>query len=127
MKTRINLTALLLVVFITSISFTAQAEQNAKTKKTKKQKTETVKLFNGKNLNNWVFMLRDPSVDPKTVFLVKDGVIHITGNPFGYMRTKDSYSDYNFIGWRYPLKLQTTVFYKRSCLIQSVQSALSAS
>lgn len=105
MKTRINLTALLLVVFITSISFTAQAEQNAKTKKTKKQKTETVKLFNGKNLNNWVFMLRDPSVDPKTVFLVKDGVIHITGNPFGYMRTKDSYSDYNLhLEWRYPVE-----------------------
>lgn len=105
MKTRINLTALLLVVFITSISFTAQAEQKAKEKKAKKQKTETVKLFNGKDLNNWAFKLRDPAVDPKTVFLVKDGVIHITGNPFGYMRTKDSYSDYNLhLEWRYPVE-----------------------
>ena len=60
-------------------------------------------LFNGKDLNNWVFHLKDPAVDPATVFTVQNGVIHITGNPFGYMRTKETYSDYKLhVEWRWP-------------------------
>ncbi|MBN2632894.1 MAG: DUF1080 domain-containing protein [Bacteroidales bacterium] len=65
----------------------------------------TVNLFNGNNLENWDFFLRDQSVDPSGVFLVKDGVIHITGQPFGYMRTKESYSDYVLsLEWRWPVE-----------------------
>ena len=47
-----------------------------------------VSLFNGKDLKNWKFCLKDPAVDPATVFTVKDGVIHISGDPFGYMTHK---------------------------------------
>jgi len=62
-------------------------------------------LFNGKDLNNWVFCLKDQSVDPGTVFIVKDAAIHITGNPFGYMRTKEQYSDYKLhLEWRWPVE-----------------------
>jgi len=62
-------------------------------------------LFNGKDLNNWEFYLRDPSVDPGKVFMVKDAAIHITGNPFGYMRTKEQYSDYKLhLEWRWPVE-----------------------
>lgn len=62
-----------------------------------------IQLFNGKDLNNWVFKLKDPSIDPAKVFTVLDGVIHISGNPFGYMRTKDSYSEYKLhLEWRWP-------------------------
>jgi hypothetical protein len=71
--------------------------------KTKNAKSKTIQLFNGKNLNNWVFQLRDESIDPATVFKVQDGVIHITGDPFGYMRTKAIYSDYKLhVEWRWP-------------------------
>jgi hypothetical protein len=69
------------------------------------QKNEKNKifLFNGKDLNNWVFKLKDPSVDPATVFRVENEVIHIAGAPFGYMRTKKSYSDYKLhVEWRWP-------------------------
>lgn len=67
------------------------------------KKPKTVKLFNGRNLSNWVFKLRDPSVDPATVFTVRDGVIRIKGEPFGYMRTKKAYSDYTLhLEWRWP-------------------------
>jgi hypothetical protein len=60
-------------------------------------------LFNGKDLSNWVFKLKDPAVDPATVFTVSEGVIRISGNPFGYMRTKDQYSDYTLhVEWRWP-------------------------
>jgi hypothetical protein len=62
-------------------------------------------LFNGKDLNNWVFYLKDQTVDPATVFTVKDAAIHITGNPFGYMRTKDQYSNYTLhLEWRWPVE-----------------------
>lgn len=64
---------------------------------------QDVKLFNGKNLKNWSFTLRDKSADPTKVFTVNDGVIRIAGEPFGYMRTKKSYSDYKLhVEWRYP-------------------------
>ena len=66
---------------------------------------ERIALFNGKDLNNWEFHLRDPGVDPSTVFLVQDGIIHIKGDPFGYMRTKDAYSDYKLtLEWRWPVE-----------------------
>lgn len=62
-------------------------------------------LFNGKDLNNWEFYLRDQTVDPGTVFMVKDAAIHITGNPFGYMRTKEQYSDFKLhLEWRWPVE-----------------------
>jgi hypothetical protein len=67
------------------------------------QKGRKIELFNGKDLKNWAFTLKDASVDPATVFTVKDGVIHIKGDPFGYMRTKEAYSDYTLhVEWRYP-------------------------
>jgi len=62
-----------------------------------------IMLFNGKDLSNWVFTLKDPAVDPAGVFAVKDGVIHISGDPFGYMRTKEQYGDYKLhLEWRWP-------------------------
>ncbi|HLN20034.1 MAG TPA: DUF1080 domain-containing protein [Bacteroidales bacterium] len=68
-------------------------------------KSKNTQLFNGKDLNNWVFSLKDPAVDPKTVFTVQNGVIHIKGDPFGYMRTAKEYSDYNLhVEWRYPVE-----------------------
>jgi hypothetical protein len=67
------------------------------------QKKGDITLFNGKDLSNWVFKLKDPSVNPATVFTVENGVIHIKGNPFGYMRTVGTYSDYKLhVEWRWP-------------------------
>jgi hypothetical protein len=68
-----------------------------------KAQTAKIQLFNGKDLSNWVFKLKDPAVDPAKVFTVKNGVIHISGDPFGYMRTIASYSDYKLhVEWRWP-------------------------
>jgi len=91
MKTRILIFALFALVFSSSVL--------------RAQKESKVYLFNGKDLSNWVFRLKDQSVDPKIVFTVREGLIHITGSPFGYMRTKDSYSDYRLhVEWRWPLE-----------------------
>lgn len=62
-----------------------------------------MRLFNGKDLDNWVFQLKDPAVDPSGIFTVENGIIHIKGAPFGYMRTKETYSDYKLhVEWRWP-------------------------
>lgn len=60
-------------------------------------------LLKGKTLKGWVFHLRDQNVDPAKVFTLNNGVVHITGSPFGYMRTKKSYSDYKLhVEYRWP-------------------------
>jgi hypothetical protein len=64
-----------------------------------------IRLFNGKDLNNWEFCLKDKTADPATVFTVKDAAIRITGSPFGYMRTNGEYSNYKMhLEWRWPVE-----------------------
>ena len=54
-------------------------------------------LFNGENLEGWTCVLDEKSDVPTSeVYGVKDGNIHIVGNPFGYMRTDKKYSNYSF-------------------------------
>ena len=104
MKTRISPIAAMLIMMSLAIPNVSFAQPGAKVNKnTDKTENEKIQLFNGKDLSNWVFHLKDPAVDPTTVFTVKNGVINISGNPFGYMRTKESYSDYKLHAeWRWP-------------------------
>jgi hypothetical protein len=83
-----------------------QRQKNTKNQQiSRNEKTSEIRLFNGRDLSNWVFRLKDPAVDPATVFTVQNGIIHITGSPFGYMRTKDAYSEYKLhVEWRYPVE-----------------------
>jgi hypothetical protein len=103
MKTKTIRLAILLIIILLSTPNISMGQAKAKNKK-KSEKTENkVILFNGKDLNNWVFKLKDPSIDPATVFTISNGLIHISGNPFGYMRTKDIYSDFKLhVEWRWP-------------------------
>jgi len=104
MKTKsIRLIATVIIVLLTANGNMAAQSKAKKGKDKKAEKSEKVQLFNGKDLSNWVFYLKDQSVDATKVFTVKDGVIHITGDPFGYMRTKEKYSDYRLnVEWRWP-------------------------
>jgi len=57
--------------------------------------TEKTALFNGKDFSGWVKVINDePGSNPDTTWTVKDGLIHCTGTPFGYLRTQLSYADY---------------------------------
>jgi hypothetical protein len=98
---------ILTLAIFTTVPGLAQTRQ----KKERNQKVaknpdiENIRLFNGKDLSNWVFCLKDKSINPERVFTVKEGVIHITGSPFGYMRTNSSYSDYRLkLEWRWPVE-----------------------
>lgn len=57
---------------------------------------DTISLFNGKDLTNFYTFLKDrgKNVDPKGVFSVKDGAIHITGEEWGCITSNDEFSDY---------------------------------
>jgi hypothetical protein len=63
------------------------------------------RLFNGKDLDSWTFFLKDQMVNPATVFKVEHAAIHITGEPYGYMRTREQYSNYKLhLEWRWPVE-----------------------
>jgi len=58
-----------------------------------------IKLFNGKDLKGWSAHINhsdksDPKADPKGVFTVKDGVIHVSGEEFGCLTTDEEFADY---------------------------------
>jgi len=61
-----------------------------------KEKKGQRELFNGRDLTNWYTYLRGRGVDndPKGVFTVTNGVIHVSGEEFGCLTTKEEFSDY---------------------------------
>ena len=97
--------ALIIVGSTVSLIFGQSGSNDKQTRKNSGNEKGTVQLFNGKDLSNWSYFLKDPGVDPAAVFTVQNGVIHIKGDPFGYMRTKDTYSEYKLhVEWRYPVE-----------------------
>jgi hypothetical protein len=53
-------------------------------------------LFNGHDLSNFDTFIRGNGLnsDPDHIFQVEKGVIHISGNGFGYIITRDTYKDF---------------------------------
>jgi hypothetical protein len=69
---------------------------------------EVEKLFNGKDLSNWNFVVQDNSVSADQIYSVSDGIIHIKGTPLGYMYTKEKYGDYILQAeWRWAERVES--------------------
>jgi hypothetical protein len=76
------------LTFLAAVVFARAADPIKPTKETK--------LFNGKDLTGLTTWLRDTKrEDPRKVFSVKDGEIHISGDGFGYIATDKDYKDYH--------------------------------
>lgn len=59
---------------------------------------EKIALFNGQDLTHWYTWLKDTKYeDPRKVFTVHDGMIHISGDGLGCITTKEAYRDYHLI------------------------------
>lgn len=59
---------------------------------------EPAPLFNGKNLDGLTTWLKESKHDdPKRVFRVTDGMLHLTGDGFGYVATNSAYKDYRVV------------------------------
>ena len=59
----------------------------------------TLNLFNGKNLDGWYTFIqhRGRDTDPKKVFTVHDGLIHVSGEEYGCITTKEEYGNYKLV------------------------------
>jgi len=63
---------------------------------------QKVELFNGKDIDNWLIFTEEPGVDPGSLFWVGDEMIHTSGQPTGYLRTREVYSNYKLhVEWRW--------------------------
>ncbi|MBR5176114.1 MAG: DUF1080 domain-containing protein [Bacteroidales bacterium] len=67
-----------------------------------KEKIET--LFNGENIDGWKVVLK--SAEGETfegeTFSAQEGVLRVSGKPFGYIRTEKKYTDYTLhLEWRW--------------------------
>ena len=59
-------------------------------------------LFNGKDLEGWLPVLKEGEEAQEPTFTVSDGILHISGQPFGYIRTEGKYSQYTLhLEWRW--------------------------
>jgi hypothetical protein len=57
---------------------------------------ETLQLFNGKDLTGLTVWLKQTKhEDPRKVFTVHDGMIHVSGEDNGYLATDKEYKDYH--------------------------------
>lgn len=61
-------------------------------------KKDVIKLFNGKDLTGLYTHLKDTlKNDPRHVFSVEDGMLHISGDGLGGIITRNSYRDYHLV------------------------------
>ncbi len=64
-----------------------------------------VELFNGRDFDGWVLFVGETDADPETVWSVRDEVIHCTGSPRGYIRSRTNWCNYKLhVEWRWPEK-----------------------
>src|SRR5262245_19687144 len=59
---------------------------------------EAIRLFNGKDLTGLSTWLKDTKrADPRNVFQARDGILHVSGDGFGYVATEKEYRDYHLV------------------------------
>ena len=64
---------------------------------------EVESLFNGSDLSGWNFVIEGNTTPANEVFYVRDGILTISGKPFGYMYTQNKYTDFHLlVEWRWP-------------------------
>jgi hypothetical protein len=91
----------LLVMIAVAVLVSGCAKKSNETEVCNEEKTccNKTDLF---DLSNWNFVLENDAVPACEVFTVKDGVISISGEPLGYMYTKEKYGNYTLeLEWRW--------------------------
>jgi putative heme-binding domain-containing protein len=61
-----------------------------------------IALFDGTDMSRFTFHLDDPQASMHDVWSVADGVLRCTGNPIGYLKTKDTFTNFVLeLEWRF--------------------------
>lgn len=102
MKYRFALLALFLLVMTTTCSFGADNKAADAAKSSDKDaispRDGVIRLFDGKTLGDCYTWLKDTQYDdPRKVFSVVDGVIHVSGDGLGGLVTNNRYRDYHLV------------------------------
>ncbi|QEG33399.1 3-keto-disaccharide hydrolase [Bythopirellula goksoeyrii] len=96
-----QLLLVLIIVFFShqdSVSHGAEEKGTSQAFEAISPQKKAIKLFNGKNLDGLYTWLQNTKYkDPKEVFYVKDQILHITGDGWGSIITKERYRDYDMI------------------------------
>ncbi|MFT3752326.1 MAG: DUF1080 domain-containing protein [Paludibacter sp.] len=59
-------------------------------------------FFMPNDTSNWIYVLNDKKLNPADVFNMKDGVLSVSGESSGYLRTKKSYRNFTLtLDWRW--------------------------
>ncbi len=93
-----NYRAQTICVFCMAIIFSYLALASGDSTEPISPKDEPIKFFNDKSFNGlYTWLQHSKYEDPKKVFTVKDGILHMTGKGNGYICTKRPYRDYHLV------------------------------
>lgn len=81
MKTKFTSVIPVLFLFLSIVGFAEKPTKNG--------------FFTEQNASNWVYILKDKTLEPAAIFKMDKGVLQITGISSGYLRTKKTYSNYD--------------------------------
>ncbi len=72
------------------------------------EEPEPIQLFDGESLDGWD-SFNEGDAEHEEVWMVEDGVIRTTGEPFGYLYTEDEYESFELVvEWRWPEDVEPT-------------------
>jgi hypothetical protein len=90
--------ALLSFFWLTGIAFIPQAHATPDDVPAISPQHEVIRLFDGKSLGDCYTWLKDTKrEDPRRVFSVSDGMIHVSGDGLGGLVTNKRYRDYHLV------------------------------
>jgi hypothetical protein len=90
--------ALIVALLLGSVAPRGAAQEVPERPEPISPRDDVVKLFNGRDLSGlYVFMQDTGYDDPRRVFRVEDGLLHVTGDGFGGLCTEKEYRDYHMI------------------------------
>src|SRR6185437_10315918 len=95
----VNRSLAALASLLLTISSLAQAEPtSASADEAIEPKDKVIQLFNGRDLTGLYTWIRDTKYeDPRQVFTVHDGMLHVSGDGYGYVTTREMYKNYRLI------------------------------
>ena len=80
-------------VLLSSLSCFAQKAEKSSSKQT---------FFTASDASNWAYVLKDKTVSASSVFKMENGILQISGESSGYLRTKKKYTNYELsTDWRW--------------------------
>lgn len=87
-----------IIIFVTGV-LVSFAKDDQVFAQTNTSQHNTIHLFNRKNLDGWYTFIKDRGRDndPKKVFTVKDGVLHISGEEWGCITTNNEFKNYKLV------------------------------